>query len=188
MSIWDVGSCLTSLPGNDPPPELPKIIQSAHCWKISKKFRKVLSQNFEKTKFFKNFSQNFGWKIFHQLEKMGAKFRDFSIQAFTWCVWLWNFRIWVGWIMNVNIWVLIQIPQISQMRIFKCHSVDCFNFVTVDWCNIYFLLFIFERRKIRNSQKFQKKIWPKNTILTMRGSHSTFIFGPKILENLDFFQ
>ena len=70
--------------------------------------------------------------------------------------------------MNVNIWILIQISQISQMRIFKCDSVDCFNFVTVDWC------YIFYDCSFLSSQKFPKfEFQPK--ILS--------IFGPKIIKN-----
>ena len=96
---------------------------------------------------------------------MNQKFSMVEIPAFTWCIWLWNFRVWILLIMNVNIWVLIQISQISQMRIFKCDSVDCFNFVTVDWCYIFLWCSFFcsQKSKIRISaktfsgQKLQKR-------------------------------
>ena len=97
---------------------------------------------------------------------MNQKFSMVEIPAFTWCIWLWNFRVWILLIMNVNIWVLIQISQISQMRIFKCDSVDCFNFVTVDWCYIFLWCSFFcsQKFKIRISAKnFRAKNYKKKT-------------------------
>ena len=85
-----------------------------------------------------------------------SKFLMIEIPAFTWCIWLWNFRVWILLIMNVNIWILIQISQISQMRIFKCDSVDCFNFVTVDWCYIFYDCSFLSSQEIQNSNFSQK--------------------------------
>ena len=64
--------------------------------------------------------------------------------------------------MNVNIWILIQISQISQMRIFKCDSVDCFNFVTVDWCYIFYDCSFFEFPEVSKIRISAKKIPAKN--------------------------
>ena len=112
---------------------------------------------------------------------MDQNFSMNKIPAFTWCIWLRNFRVWILLIMNVNIWVLIQISQISQMRIFKCDSVDCFNFVTVDWCYIFLWCSFFcsQKSKIRISAKknrpkiFGSKITKKN---------SKIIFGYEFLK------
>ena len=113
------------------------------------------SANFRSTKF--STYQNFRWiKSFDGSKvSMDQKFSINKIPAFTWCIWLRNFRVWILLIMNVNIWVLIQISQISQMRIFKCDSVDCFNFVTVDWCYIFLWCSFFcsQKSKIRISAK-----------------------------------
>ena len=106
-----------------------------------------------------------------------SKFLMIQIPAFTWCIWLWNFRVWILLIMNVNIWILIQISQISQMRIFKCDSVDCFNFVTVDWCYIFYdcSFLSSQKSKIRISAKnFRAKNY--NKII------STMIFGYEFLK------